>query len=373
MRRLSICLLLPVLGLAATLGFSGCGGGSDRSESSSGNAKRVVILTNGESPFWDAARQGLEAAAKDLKVADAGLQAQLIVLDSGGEEGQLERLRQLSGQTDIAALAVSVTKEDNAAIVGQLRQLKDKGIPVLTVDSDVNRAKFRDARIAYVGTDNILAGRELGRCAKILRPEGGEYVCFVGYTSAQNARERVQGFKEGAGEKFIEKDNMGDETDRSRAKDNVRQAFINHPKLNTLVGIWSYNAPAIVGIVEAEKKTERERKEFSIVTFDAEAIAIQKMGEGWIDAMVVQNPYQMGYQSVRLMKALVEKDQKTINEMLVGKSPEGDLVDTGIKVVVPDSGSPLRPDAFTDKGRKIEGYKFSEFQKWLKELNLRSS
>jgi ribose transport system substrate-binding protein len=363
---------VPVLGLAAALGFSGCGGG-DRSDSKSGGVKRVVILTNGESPFWDAARQGLEAAEKDLKLADAGLHAQLIVNDTSSEEGQLERLRQLAGQSDIVALAVSVTKEDNVAIVGQLRQLKDKGIPVLTVDSDVNRAKFRDARIAYVGTDNILAGRELGRCAQLLRPDGGEYVTFVGFTSAQNARERVQGFKEGAGEKFIQKDNMGDETDRSRAKDNVRQAFINHPKLNALVGIWSYNAPAIVGIVEGEKKAERERKEFSIVTFDAEPTAIKKMEEGWIDAMVVQNPYQMGYQSVRLMKALVQKDQKTIDEMLAGKSKEGDLVDTGIKVVVPDSGSPLRPETFTDKARKIEGYKFSDFQKWLKELNLSGS
>jgi hypothetical protein len=59
--------------------------------------------------------------------------------------------------------------------------------------------------------------------------------------------------------------------------------------------------------------------------------------------------------------------------MLVGTSKEGDLVDTGIKVVLPDSGSPLKPEAFTNKDKKIEGYKFSEFQKWLKELDLSGS
>src|SRR5436309_11570158 len=133
-----------------------------------GGAKRILILTNGESPFWDACRQGLEAAEKDFNLAQAGLAAALEVND-GTEEGQLERLRQYASQSDIAAVAVSVTKEDNAAIADQLRQLRKKGVHVLTVDSDVNRAKFRDAREAYVGTDNTQAGRELGRCAALLR------------------------------------------------------------------------------------------------------------------------------------------------------------------------------------------------------------
>jgi len=370
MRRLSRWSVYfgTMMALAAIVGFSGCGGKAS-------NEKRIIILTNGESPFWDAARQGLKQAEKDLKLQEAGLHAQLIINSPSTEEGQLERLPQLASQSDIVALGVSVTKEDNAAIAGQLRQLKEKGIPVITVDSDVNRSKFRDVRDAYVGTDNIEAGRQLGRCAKLLRPEGGEYITFVGFTSAQNAKERVQGFGEGAGDKFTLKDNMGDEIDHPRCEDNVRQAFTNHPKLNTLVGIWSYNAPLIAKVVETEedKKMKRERKELTIVTFDAEPGAIKKMTEGWIDAMVVQNPYQMGYQGVRLMKALVEKDQKTIDALLHLQGQEGDLVDTGIKVVVPDSGSPLKPEAFTNKEKKIKGYKLSDFQNWLKEFNLTGS
>jgi ABC-type sugar transport system substrate-binding protein len=51
--------------------------------------------------------------------------------------------------------------------------------------------------------------------------------------------------------------------------------------LSLLVGIWSYNAPAIVDVV----KEKNAREKFTIVTFDAEAIAIQQMGEGMIDAM----------------------------------------------------------------------------------------
>jgi ribose transport system substrate-binding protein len=352
-----------MLVLAGLVAMPGCSGNKE---------KRIIILTNGESPFWDAARQGLEKAAEDFELSKAGYKATLDVND-GTEAGQLERLRDYASQSDIVAIGVSVTKEDNAAIADQLRELKKKGVHIITIDSDVSRAKFRDARTAYVGTDNTRAGKVLGRCAKLLLPDGGEYVTFVGFTTAQNAKERVQGFKEGAGEKFTSKDNMGDEIDRSVAKENVRQAMINHRKLKVLVGIWSYNAPAIVGVLEQDEQQKKNRT-LTVVTFDAEPIAIKKMSEGWIDAMVVQNPYEMGYQGVRLMKALAKDDKETVKQMLpsLGKE-DGDLFDTGIKVVVPDEKTPLKPEKFDNKDQNIKGYKLSQFQEWLKKYNLTGS
>jgi ribose transport system substrate-binding protein len=367
MRRLSVLcwLLVPFAGLAL-LCAAGCGTNKATGQ------KRIMILTNGESPFWDAGRQGMEAAAKDLALDKAGLRIDFQVND-GTEDGQLDRLRQFSSQADIAAIAISVTKEDNAAIAEQMRQLRKKGVHILTIDSDTSRSKFRDARLAYVGTDNQEAGRQLGRCLKLLRPEGGEYVTFVGFTSAQNAKERVDGFAEGAGDKFVRKDNMGDEVDRNRAKENVRTALTNHPKLAALVGIWSYNAPAIVGVLE-DNAEQKQKRTLTVVTFDAEPIAIKKMSEGWIDAMAVQNPYEMGYQATRLMNALVHDDQKTVKEMLPNLGqPDGDLYNTGLKIVVPDANSPLKPETFEDKAKNVKGYKLSDFQDWMKKYNLTGS
>ncbi len=91
---------------------------------------------------------------------------------------------------------------------------------------------------------------------------------------------------------------MVDDVDLARARDNVRNAIQNHKdKLRSLVGIWSYNAPAIADVV---KEMGNRKKDFTVVAFDAEPIAIKKSARGTIDAMVVQNPYQMGYQGVRL-------------------------------------------------------------------------
>jgi ribose transport system substrate-binding protein len=358
-------LLFPIL-IGAAVG-TGCGGPTGTTVGQTGGGdKRIIILINGNSPFWDTCRAGLQEAEKDLHLKEAGLTAILEVND-GTPQGQLDKLRQFASQRDVAAVGVSAIDAANAAIADQMRQLKQKGVHVITIDSDVDRDKMRDARFAFIGTDNLAGGRELGKCARGLCPEGGEYVTFVGRVNAQNAIERVKGFKEGAGEKFKSLDNMGDLNDRTRAKDNVRNAIRNHPNLKVLVGIWSYNAPAIAEVVKEMGK----RGDYRIIAFDAEPNAIQEMSKGMIDAMVVQNPYQMGYQGVRLMKALVQNDQPTIQEMLPNQDkPDGDIYDTGLKVVVPDGDTPLKAEMFE---KKTEFLRLSDFSKWLAKYGLRGS
>ena len=327
--------------------------------------KRLIILTNGDSAYWDACREGMLAANSELKLKEAGLTAVLDVND-GTVQGQLSKLQQYGTQSDIAGVGVSAIDAENVAIADELRSMQKKGIRILTIDSDVDRKQFSDARYAFIGTNNMVGGGVLGKCASGLKLDGGEYVTFVGYKGAQNARDRIGGFADGAGEKFVSKDSMGDETDKSKARENVRNAINNHPNLSFLVGIWSYNAPAIVDVV---KETNR-RKDFTIVVFDAEPTAISGMAEGYIDAMVVQNPYAMGYEGVRMLAALVRDQKDVLGEMLpnYGK-PEGDIFDTGLKVVVPSSDSPLKAEGFPG----VEFMVYDQFKTWLTKRGLTGS
>jgi len=340
--------------------------GADKGKGGAGGLKRIIILTNGDSPFWDACRQGLIAANAELKLKQDGLVAELDVND-GSPQGQLTKLQQYSTQSDIVGVGVSAIDADNVAIADELRSMQKKGIKILTIDSDLDRGKFSDARHAFIGTDNLVGGQVLGLCAKGLKPDGGEYVTFVGRSGAQNAIERIGGFAKGAGSKFKSKDAMEDDTDPSKAQENVRNAIQNHPNLSVLVGIWSYNAPAIVDVVRQANR----RKDFTIVAFDAEPTAITAMADGNIDAMVVQNPFQMGYQGVRMLAALVQEKKDVLTEMLPKHGqPGGDLYDTGLKVVVPGDSSPLKADMF-DKG--VEFTTLDKFQAWLKKYNLAGS
>lgn len=328
--------------------------------------RRIILLTNGNSPFWDAGRAGMEDAKRELKLADAGLDATLEVND-GTVGGQLTKLRQYKSQNDIAGLAISAIDAANVNVAEELKNLKKKGVAVVTFDSDVDRAKFRDVRTAFIGTDNFQGGKELGVCAKQLIPEGGEFVTFVGISSAQNAKERIDGFALGAGKNFKSVDAMADDFDRTKARENVRNAIRNHPNMKVVVGIYSYNAPAIVDVVKEMDK----RKALKVVAFDAEPIAIRQMSLGQIDAMIVQNPHQMGYQSVKLLKALITDDAATEKEMLpnLGK-PDGDIYDTGLKVVVPSGATPVKKEAF---GKKTEYLTLEKFKEWLAKYKLTGS
>jgi len=330
-------------------------------------AKRIILLNNTDSPFWDAARAGIKKAQDDLKLSDVGLSASMDSND-GTETGQIEKLRQYGTQSDIVAVIISPISSTNPAIADELKKLKAKGVTIGCFDSDLD-SKFQQHREFYVGTNNIAGGQVLGTAAKMLKPDGAPYVQFVGVDSQQNAIERMNGFTSAVGEKFAQKDRKLDDADRNRARDNVRDVIAKYPDLSLLVGIWSYNAPAIVDVV----KEKNARDKFTIVTFDAEAIAIQQMQEGMIDAMVVQNPFAMGYESVRYALAKSQGDGDTLKKMFPNMGqPGGDILDTGLKVVVP-TGSPLKPEMFESFGKSVEFLDLPAFQNWLKQYDLTSS
>lgn len=372
------------LALVASLALAGCSsekrtpaaGGpkpdAGAAAASSGKAmKRLVFITNGDDPFWDALLSGLKEGEKRFDCAAAGLAVSRDV-NNASAEGQIERLRQYATQDDIAGIAISVIQADNQSIVEEMKKLQDKGVKVITVDGDVNRDTFRDARPYYIGTDNVVGGRTLGTATRALLEAkgaaGGGYVQFAGFTDNDNARSRMNGVKEAIGDAFAERDRMADEMDLPRARDNVRNATQNHQDLVALVGIWAYNAPAIADVVTESGS----RDKYVVGTFDAQDLAIGHMAKGNIDVMVVQNPFEMGVQTVRLLKAMVEGDEAVTKEMFprAGEA-DGDIYTTGLRVVVPDTSSPVKPDLFDPK--VVEFMTLPDFQAWLAKYNLTSS
>jgi len=333
--------------------------------------KRFLFLTNGDDPFWDACNAGLLEGAKQQGLEAKGLRV-VMEKNNGTAQGQIEKLRQFASQSDVAGVAISVIQAENAAIVEEMKNLAAKGVHVITVDGDVNREKFRDARPYYIGTDNIVGGRLLGTAARQIlaarNKSAGGYVQFAGFTDNDNARARMNGFKEAVGEGFSELDRMSDEMDLSKARDNVRSAIVNHPNLVALVGIWAYDAPAIAEVVAERGVRDRT----TIVTFDAQAAALEHMAGGRIDAMVVQNPFEMGIQTVRLLTALHAGDQSTVKEMFPDAgTPGGDIYTTGLRLIVPDEDSALKPEDAGGPG--VEFLPLSKFREWLGRYGLSSS
>jgi len=100
--------------------------------------------------------------------------------------------------------------------------------------------------------------------------------------------------------------------------------------------------------------------------------AIDRMAAGQIDAMVVQNPFEMGIQTVRLLLAMHEHDESTIAAMFPNRGqPDGDLYTTGLRLIAPDADPLVKPGDVT-----MEGYEYmplGAFRAWLAQYGLSSS
>jgi ribose transport system substrate-binding protein len=364
-----IARFVPVM---SALFLSGCGGdGADDKSASAGGSvpaggsltkyvpgttPKLMFITNSNADWWNAVEKGMTDGGKEF-----GCSVEMR-RNEGKTQGQIDRLQEALGLADIHAVAVSVIEADAPGVIDAMRALQKAGKIVIAIDSDV-AADSADARSAYIGTNNVKAGEAAGRAAAVLRPKGGKVAVFVGTSGAANARERKQGFFKGAGALFSEIETFDDSGDHSRARENVQTAIGKYNDLGLLLGLWSYNAPAIA---EEVGKNPEFRKKTTVVTFDLDEAAVDEIAKSNIDATVCQNPYEMGFQGVKLLKAMLEKNEKTIKEVL----PDGKSRDTGVRVVVPKADSAVLKE---NKPKGDDVITIDEMKSWLAGKDLKST
>jgi ribose transport system substrate-binding protein len=271
------------------LAFSSCG----RERSST---KRLAFITNNAADFWTIARKGTEKADAGL----AGVEVEFRLGD-GTAAAQKRILDDLLAK-GVDGIAISPVDPAN-----QTAMLNDAATQALvfTHDSDAPESK----RECYVGTDNVAAGRQAGALIKEALPQGGKIAVFVGKLDARNAQERLQGIKESiAGSAVQIIDVRTDDTDSVRAKANVSEMLVSHPEVAALVGLWSYNGPAILNAVRDAGRVGQVK----IVAFDEDDETLTGVKAGAIVGTVVQQPFEFGYQSITLLAKVLEGDRSGI-------------------------------------------------------------
>src|SRR6516164_8134089 len=146
--------------------------------------KTIALVTNVAADFWTIAGRGLEKAQKE----HPDYNIELVVTNEGTAAGQRRILDDLMVR-GVAGISISV--DDAPHATETLNRVAAKTV-LITTDSDAPQTN----RLAYIGTDNVAAGRQAGEEIKKAIPNGGKIALFVGTMDADNARERVQGIKE---------------------------------------------------------------------------------------------------------------------------------------------------------------------------------
>lgn len=354
------CLLAFVAGCGDASSSPNEGPGTGGSAAAPTARPKLLFVSNSNADWWNAVEKGMKDGGQEF-----GCDVELRRND-GEVQGQVDRLKEALSLPGIQGVAVSVLEADAPGILDALKELTDAGKVVITIDSDVS-AENAKLRRGYIGTNNVKAGEAAGKAAAMLRPDGGKVVVFVGTFQAANARERRDGFLAGAGPKFTlgVGESWEDGGDHSKARANVQSAVSKTPDLGILLGLWSYNAPQIAEEVAASAEL---RGKATVVTFDLDEAAVGHIEAGHIDATVCQNPYEMGRQGVKLLKALLQKDESAAKDVLA----LGDSRDTGVRIIVPKAESKV----MSLKDAKSGGYEvitIDEMKKWLASKGLTSS
>jgi ribose transport system substrate-binding protein len=276
-------LFVPVLaGVLAAGMFTGAAQAQEK--------KTIALVTNAAADFWTIAGRGLEKAQKEHPEYNI----QLIVTGEATAAGQRRELDDLLVR-GVAGISISV--DDAPHATEELDKVAAKAV-LITTDSDAPQSK----RVAYIGTDNVAAGRQAGEEIKKALPNGGKIALFVGTLDADNAKERVQGIKESiAGTKVELVDVYTDQVDFAKAKANMENVLVKYPDIALLSGLWSYETPLIYDAVKAAGKAGSVK----IVGFDEDQRTLRGISDGTIQSTIVQQPYEFGYLSaIDIIKTL---------------------------------------------------------------------
>ncbi len=257
----------------------------------------IAFVAGAATDFWTFAQAGCKKAEQELQSVNVEFR-----FTSGGTAVEQKRVIDDLLVKGISGIIITPLDPKNQAMM--VNQVAAQ-IPVIITDSDIPGSH----RLCYVGTDNILAGREAGKLIRELLPKGGKVVMFVGKIDAQNAKERIQGVEEELKDTDIKiMDIRTDDIDRIRAKANVNDVLVKYPEVDCLVGLWSYNGPMILAAVKDAGKLGKVH----IVAFDEEEDVLNGVKDGYIYGTIVQQPFEFGYQSVILLAKYLEGDNTSI-------------------------------------------------------------
>ena len=274
------------------------------SESSSDQKHKVVFIAKSTvSGFWKSVYAGASNAATACNL-------DLTFEGPKNEEDYETQNQMIAKAVEDGAEVIIFSAVDYEANADAINDAAGKGVKVVVIDSDVDS----DGVGVRIGTDNVEAGRMAGRAA--LQTDWDSLtVGIVNFDlGSRNGQERESGFREAlAGDPRV-KDiyTINVNTDATTAQVRTVQLLVEHPEINVIVG---FNEPIAVGAAMAVHSlglTGRVR----MVGFDTNVKCIDLLQSGAVSALIVQNPYAMGYLGVEAVCNLLDGQTYRSAELL---------------------------------------------------------
>ncbi len=321
-------LVLTILFLASI----GCGSG-DRANMPSRLPRIAVVPKAGDVEFWKMVQGGVMKAASEESEFEVIWQPPAVANDRS------EQIKTIQNLQIKKVDAIAVAPIDSVDLIKSIRNSKNKGIKTVVWDSGLDDESAYDA---FVATDNYLGGVKCARAmAEALEGKGNVAVMrfFEGSLSTEL---REKGFldeiKKFPDIKVVSDSQRGGDEVKSQE---VATRILQKDGLN-LAGIFCSAQPLTEGMLKAMEKSPLKGK-IKIIGFDFNPYIGESIRNGLLTATASQDPFNMGYLSVKTSVALLK-----------GEHVEP-LVDTGVSIITQEN--------IDDP--KMQQVLFPDYQKWL--------
>jgi ribose transport system substrate-binding protein len=300
--------LLAAVALAAAGSLAACGSSTGSGSGTSGSTKTIAVVPKSVGLFyWGTVHAGAEAAAKKyhVNIIWKGTETETDV------SGQVNILQDFVNR-HVDGIAFAAT--DAHGLVSIANSAKAQSIPVVNIDSGLD-----PQTPPLVATDNVAAASKAADILSQLVGGSGQVALLPFVPSAATSIQREQGFrnelKKYPGLQLAAV--QYDQSDISKALSETENILTAHPGLK---GIFAANEPGVIGAVRALQERGLVGK-VKVVGFDNAPDEVSALAAGQVSALIVQNPYQIGYKGV-------EETLKLINHQSIPQS-----LDTGSTVV----------------------------------------
>jgi ribose transport system substrate-binding protein len=277
--------------------------------SSSAKPKVVVVLKTLSSQYWKFVQAGAQKAFADLNVDGK-------VIGPASESQIMEQVNMMQDALSQSPQALVVSPTQPPADIPTFQQYKQKGVPVLLIDTD---AKWDD-KTTFIGTDNLTAGKKAGELLASKLHKGDKVAIIGGALGNPAMDDRSKGAKDAmtaAGLQVVAQQPA--DSDKAKAMTVMENILQTNPDLK---GVYAGNDDMALGALRAVKD---KKLNVAVIGTDGTVEAVQSILDGGLAGTIAQSPYDMGYKGV-------EGAVKVIKGEKIDKR-----IDSGVDVITRDN------------------------------------
>lgn len=280
-RLVTIFFLLIVL-------IFGCGQKNDSQIPAKTSLPQILVAPKGlVHSFWVTVKAGADSAGKEFG-AEIIWKGPSLETDISGQIAILEDYI----NKNVAAIVLAAC--DAKGLIGTVQKAIDRKIPVVTIDSGIDA----DLALSHVATNNIAAAEKAADVLAGLIDQKGEVACIPFVPGAATSIMRENGFLAGI-KKYPEIQVAAIHYSQSEVSVGMavtEDILTAHPGIK---GIFAANEAGTIGVVQG-LKSRNKTGAVKVVGFDAAKNEILALKEGVVDALIVQDPFKMGYLGVKM-------------------------------------------------------------------------